>query len=517
MLYNKKSDSTRKKLGSFFGSLADRLSMDTTDLIWAVAKNDTEKVRRAMNAGIDPNQTDGIERRALPMAIDQLNEEMISYLLAGGADPNLPTMDGETALYKAVTWGHEPIVKLLLEAGGNPNVATGAGATPMQAAQELGRKSMIELLKNPDKVSPKPEPKPKPIPKPKKKYTSPATEQARASAEKNIALAKKAEAAAKQMKGAAQKAKEIIEKKTKEVIGKTVTAEEAIAKRAANKKKDSPKKAPKPTTASTEKASPKKPTPAKKTTPKKTAPNKKAAAAIPYIKEAGSLSGALVMAIQKENDAALVALLSQIKKEDLNQTDKNGGTPLLTAIELKHAKATGALIDQGADVLTIVSKKGHSPLSLAVSMNSLNLVKFMIDKAEEAALQTALNSEQQLLSSQFIAYNNPKMLDVLLGAGADPNFGGKEGISPLLKGIEKGSIGLLPLYVKHAIDLNQIVEERSLIEWAIKYNRQDWVNGLITEGADIATANENGQTPLEYAESFGDSRAAIIEILKKID
>jgi len=506
MLYNKKKGSTRKKLGSFFGSIADRFSMDVMDLIWAVDKNDTEKVRRAMQAGLDPNRTDGIERRALPMAVDQLNEEMISYLLQGGADPNLLGMDGESSLYKAVTWGHEPIVKMLLQAGGNPNQPIAEGVTPLQAAKNMGSKSMMNLLTNPATAKPKPEKKPKPIPKPKKTYTSPETERTKTTAAKNIAIGKKAEEAAKKMKGAAQKAKEIIERKAKEAAAKKPEKKAPTPKKTTTK----PVATKKPKVAATKPKETPKPT-----LPKKKPVTKKAAAVIPYIKEAGSVAGALVMAIQKDNDAAIAALLTQIKVTEINKADKKGITPLLAAIENKHANATGALIDKGADVLAVSSKKEHSPLSLAVSMKSLNLVKFIIEKSDPELLKKALNNKKQLLSAQFLAYNQPKILNILLGAGADPNFGGKEGTSPLLKGMEKGSIGLLPLYAKHAIDLNQVVEGKSLIEWAIKYNRQDWINGLIMEGADIKSNNKNGQTPLEYAESFGEGRKEIVKILKK--
>jgi len=216
MLYNKDKGSTRKKLGRFFTGIADRFSMETTDLIWAIDKNDTETVRRAMTAGMDPNRTDGIERRPLPMAIDNLNEEMIALLLAGGADPNLLGKDGESALYKAVTWAHEPIVKMLLDAGGDPNLAIATGDSPMDFAKHKGNKSMINLLSNPTAAKPKPEKKiappvtktkapttpkviikeaPKPVPK--KKPISTATQNKRASVQKNIDLGKKVEVASK--------------------------------------------------------------------------------------------------------------------------------------------------------------------------------------------------------------------------------------------------------------------------------------------------------------------------------
>ena len=498
MLYNKDKGRTRKKLGRFFTGITDRFSMDTIDLIQAIDKNDTEIVRRAMTAGMDPNRTDGIERRPLPMAIDNLNEEMIALLLAGGADPNLLGKDGESALYKAVTWAHEPIVKMLLDAGGDPNSPIATGDSPMDFAKHKGNESMMNLLSNPTAAKPKPEKKitpppvttevpkviikeaPKPVPK--KRPISTATQNKRAQAQKNIDLGKKVEVASKKLKD------KVVEgvKKVKAEAGKV-----------SKKKLEN-------ATAKT--------TPAKNT---KSATKKSSTPVIPFIKETGSIYGALIKAIQEKEETAITVLVSQIGEKDLNKVDtKTGLTPLLAAIEQKHPKATGALIDKGADVFKTTAEKGHSPLSLAVEMKSHKLVKFMLEKQDAEAVKKALNDKKQKHSLQYIAFNDPKMLDQLIKAGAEINFGGKEGTSPLLKGMEEGSIGLLPLYAKHKIDMNQIVDGKSLLEWAIKYNRVDWLNGLLAEGADKTIVNKNGQSALDYAESFGEGRVGMVDLLK---
>jgi len=536
MLYNKDKGSTRKKLGRFFSSISDRFSMDITDLIRAVDKNDTETVVRAMNAGFNPDEQDGINRRALPMAIDNLNEVMIQALLRAGANPDLPGMDGETALYKAVTWGHEPIVKMLLDAGANPTLAIAAGTTPLQEAKRRGSQSMLQLLTNPKASKPKPEKSVQveeqttriasevstdlpPVIK-KQRKPSPKTQQQQAAVEKNIALAEKTAAEAKKLEAKVKAANAKATKAVKEAKEKAAKLQKELEQRIAKEKQAQAAPAKK---SEAKKAAPPKTTTAKTKVPTKTAATtnkkksttaKKASAIIPYIKEAGSMAGALCMAITEDNTAALAALLTQIKKADIDKIDeKTGLNPLMLAIEKKNAKATGALIDKGADILTVNAKKGHSPLSMAVSMESYNLVKFMLKKADSEAVKAALNSTDQLLSPQYLSYNKPKMLDLLLAAGADPNFGGREGTSPLLKGLEKGSIGLLPLYAKHDLDMNQLVEGKSLLEWAIKYNRIDWANGLLAEGADTSIKNKNEQTALEYAVSFGDGRTAFVELL----
>ena len=523
MLYKKDKGEARKKLGRFFSSITDRFSMDITDLIRAVDKNDTETVLRAMNAGMDPNERDGINRLALPMAIDNLNVDMIAMLLAGGANPNLPGMDGETSLYKAVTWQDEPIVKMLLKMGADPNLATAAGISPMQAAQKIGNEAILNLLVKPSEATnttetpatkistplelPKEEsststPKvirkeePKPIPK-KHRIPSSTTQQQEKEVAKSIELAEQTMARTKEL-----------EEKIKVATSKKTTKKAAT-------KKETPTKQPAAKEEIVKETSKQVPATKKTTTTKKKAPAKGVTQLVPYLKEAEGMAGALVMAIQKEDEKAVDILLETIKQKDFDKVDTATGlTPLLAALEKKNAKATGALIDKGADVLTVVATKQHSPLSLAVSMGSDKLVKFMIERSDAEKVKAALNNKDTFLSAQFLAYNQPKLLNVLLTAGADPNFGGTEGTSPLLKGLEKGSIGLLPLYAKHQLDMNQIVEGKSLLEWAIKYNRMEWVNGLLAEGADPTIKNKNNQTALEYAVSFGGARKEMEALLQ---
>jgi len=110
-----------------------------------------------------------------------------------------------------------------------------------------------------------------------------------------------------------------------------------------------------------------------------------------------------------------------------------------------------------------------------------------------------LNNPDQMLSGQFLAYKDPKMLNLLLEAGADPFFGGKSGSSPVVKAIEKASVATLPVLVKNKVNLDTMTEGKTAIEWAIHFNREDWVNGLVEEEVDFDTAAEDGKTPLMMA------------------
>ena len=70
------------------------------------------------------------------------------------------------------------------------------------------------------------------------------------------------------------------------------------------------------------------------------------------------------------------------------------------------------------------------------------------------------------------------------------------------------------MLVKNKVALDTIIEDRSLLEWAITYNRADWVTGLLAEGVDPNTKNSNGEDAVAFAERLGD-RPSIIAIIKE--
>jgi ankyrin repeat protein len=211
-------------------------------------------------------------------------------------------------------------------------------------------------------------------------------------------------------------------------------------------------------------------------------------------------------------DSAAVKLFIE-KVENIDGFDVFfNNTPLMMAIQMQSDKLAKFLIEKGADPINFISKLRHSPLTKAVSLNRYELVDFILKKYPDN-IADILNFKEQLLSPQFLAYKDARMMDLLIGAGANPFFGGKEAPSPIVKAIEKASIAILPVMVKHKVDLNLPIEGKTPLEWAIFYNRTDWVNGLLQEGTDPRIKNADGQNTLEYAQSLGE-RAEIVVVLE---
>lgn len=201
-----------------------------------------------------------------------------------------------------------------------------------------------------------------------------------------------------------------------------------------------------------------------------------------YDVENKGVSNALIAAIQNGDEAGVDFFLKKI--ENLDKVDAEfKTTPLVSAIFYKNTKAVIQLVDKGANVGKVVLEQHHSPITLAVSMGVHKLVKFILDKNPDEDTNL-LNDENHILSPAFLAYKDPKMLHLLLTAGADPYFGGKDGTSPIVKAIEKSSVGTLPVLAIHNVDLNRVSEGKTPIEWAMHFNRKDWVNGLLEEGVE---------------------------------
>ncbi|HHS95739.1 MAG TPA: ankyrin repeat domain-containing protein, partial [Phaeodactylibacter sp.] len=226
------------------------------------------------------------------------------------------------------------------------------------------------------------------------------------------------------------------------------------------------------------------------------------------VAEVGYLN-ALLMAIDKKDGEATRAFIDKI--ENLNQTEDSGISPLLAAVAKKHTKLASYLVDKGADPFLFIEKHNHSPFSKAVAEELSPFIEYLFPRFKEK-IAAYCNDEQLSLSPQFLAYKNPKIFDLLLGAGAKPHWGGREGKAPLVKAVEKASLAMLPVLVKNKIDLNQTVEGKTLLEWAILFNRPEWVSGLLDEMVDLTIPTSEGGTFIDLAQKL-EGREDILQLL----
>lgn len=434
----------------FFGKLGDFIDRSTQNLKDRLRFDVTDLIR----------------------AIDKNDPEQVERVLRAGVDPNKRDGLYRIALPIATDNNNAEIVGMLIEAGANPNLRDPNGDTALYKAVYWENETIIELLleKGAD------------IHQPNSKGVSPMQEALRLGRNDMVELLQGFESK--------EKSKQIEVDRQKHAALKA-QAEEARKRREAAK--------------------------AKELEMEEVQKAKAAEAAEQELEKVYGVDGQgylrpLLKAMQSKDSAAVKAFIDKV--EDLDAYDVfYNTTPLMSSIHLANNKLSKFLVEKGADALRFVPKLKHSPFTKAVSSSMYELVEFMIEK-NQATIKDYINNSEHLLSPQFLAYKDARMLDILLTAGADPNFGGQAGPSPIVKAIEKASLGILPVLAKNKVDLNLQAAGKSLLAWAIFHNRTDWVTGLLAEGADPKQRNEAGQNALEYALSLED-RTTIAAIIKE--
>ena len=124
--------------------VACREESQTSDLLTAIDKGQSDVVQELLNAGIDPNKDAGPDG-AYPLHSAALkgNKEIVQILLDNGAQIDLraTNKDEATPLAWAAFFGQKDVVSLLIEAGAPINAIDANYGTPLDAAAFAWRAS----------------------------------------------------------------------------------------------------------------------------------------------------------------------------------------------------------------------------------------------------------------------------------------------------------------------------------------------------------------------------------------
>jgi ankyrin repeat protein len=174
---------------------------------------------------------------------------------------------------------------------------------------------------------------------------------------------------------------------------------------------------------------------------------------------------ALLLAAARNNhdDRILQALIAA--GADVNRVDDMGNSALMRAVQAQNLEKVRMLLAAGANVNYSIPQ-GLSALLLAAGRDS-HILELLIQAG--ANVNASYRGESPLMSAAFLGLK--KNVELLLAAGADPNFVSVNGNTALLEAATAG----------HA----------------------EIVDILIEEGADVNHANGDGETALMRAAHFG--------------
>ncbi|NGP46661.1 hypothetical protein G4V62_17545 [Bacillaceae bacterium SIJ1] len=115
-------------------------------LLQAAKQQDTEEVKRYVEAGADVDKQDTDGRTALMIATRANDIETAKVLIAAGADVNLQDDIQDNPFLYAGAEGHLDILKLTIEAGADPALTNRYGGTALIPAAEHGYVDVIQVL-----------------------------------------------------------------------------------------------------------------------------------------------------------------------------------------------------------------------------------------------------------------------------------------------------------------------------------------------------------------------------------
>ena len=188
-----------------------------------------------------------------------------------------------------------------------------------------------------------------------------------------------------------------------------------------------------------------------------------------------------------------------------------------------------SLIEKGVKV-NFPDKDGNTPLHFASLNNNTESVRILLNKGVDRNFvnlkgETALQMTQRVILNDYDPENNYEDTIELLSAKEHISGGGVGGIATsavshyeFAKALQDGKYPELLTKISNSQEENynfdsQDIDGSTMLHYAVKFNKLEIVNNLLTDGASLDIANKEFYTPLDLAILYGNNE--IIKVLLK--
>ncbi|KAL5702068.1 hypothetical protein ACHQM5_027332 [Ranunculus cassubicifolius] len=215
---------------------------------------------------------------------------------------------------------------------------------------------------------------------------------------------------------------------------------------------------------------------------------------------------AIHLAAIKGNLNVIKYLIGELKLDVNVQETQHGRTPLQCAIIQSQLSIAFYLLKRGADP-GIVDETGHTALHYAAEIGDMSLLRLLLSRGGtvDAISSKGTPLEKAALSGKHEA------VELLLQHRANPNLTYRDVCSPLLASILANSMRCMQLLLKAGADPNYCGFGPTPLELVALEGQADMVLPLLKAGADPNITNEEGLKPIEVAAVTGYNR--VVEIL----
>ena len=187
-------------------------------------------------------------------------------------------------------------------------------------------------------------------------------------------------------------------------------------------------------------------------------------------------------------------------------------TPLHLAVMNSGLAAIDALLEAGAELEAPVPGDGYTPLHLAARYNA-DANAFEVLVAAGAKLEEHETFDGFTPLHLAAAGNNPRVVTVILGAGADIDQANQWGHTPLLRAAAFNEPPVIATLLAAGADINARDDNGwTVLHWAAALNRLGALETLLSAGGNVNARTGDGRTLLHTAVANEES-PAIIEVL----
>lgn len=189
----------------------------------------------------------------------------------------------------------------------------------------------------------------------------------------------------------------------------------------------------------------------------------------PHMQQPAALPSRDIWTAARRGDVDLLRVLIEEEKNDINQGDEDGSTPLHWAAYFDRLEAITYLLQRGANIDALNEKEAQTPLHWACIGKSL-----------------------------------PSML-LLIKEGADITKSDKRGYDCLVHACQYGNVLMAHnLIVKQGLSVaHRDTEGHTPLHWAAYQNHESVARLLISLGADVRSVDDEGLTPMHWASLKG--------------
>ena len=194
--------------------------------------------------------------------------------------------------------------------------------------------------------------------------------------------------------------------------------------------------------------------------------------------------------------AAIVGNIEAVKQHlangtDVNAKDENGYTPLHPAALNGHKEIVELLINKGADV-NAKNSDGGTPLDLAILRNNKEITDLLRKHGGKA-------KTPDISIHEAAEAGNIEAVKQHLADGADVNAKDGIGGTPLYIAAFYGSQSTRNL-LRNPAAKTGVYDGWTPLNYAAFVGRKEIAELLIAAGADVNTKDDDGETPLDWAE-----------------